>query len=116
MTQPKLEEKIEELLTENLMPTERLHALAAHVREETLREKFNLNELDKDWLESFYEDAWNCDTMNFTETEEAIVEELSWFLPRHMMPYDWNLPFAETVILIVRNILSGKKIITGKDL
>lgn len=75
------------------------------------KEKFNLTELEKDWVETFYESDWKPDTINLTETEKQIISELSSFLPRHMPPYDWNLPFADMTILIIRNILAGKKLI-----
>lgn len=72
---------------------------------------FNTEELTKDWVENFYESDWTVDTLNLTDTEKQIIEELTTFLPRHMDIYDWNLPYAEMTILIVRNILAGKKLI-----
>ena len=65
-------------------------------------EPFNLEELSKPWESSFYESAWEVHTLNLTKTEKAIIDELTTFLPRHMAVYDWNLPYAEEVILCVR--------------
>lgn len=71
-----------------------------------LEESFNLSELKKDWEEHFYESEWTVDTLKLTKTEEKIIEELGTFLPRHMAVYDWNLPYAEETILIIRRMLS----------
>lgn len=65
----------------------------------------NFSETSKDWEQSFYEGAWNPDTLTKTETENAITEELTRFLPRHMYWYDWNLPYADEIILIIRRHL-----------
>lgn len=69
-------------------------------------EKLNFKELSKDWEDNFYEDAWQPDTLTYTEIEKKILEELTTFLPRHMQLYDWNLPYADEIILIFRRHLS----------
>ena len=70
---------------------------------------FNLKELKKDWEESFYESGWAVDTLKFTPTEKDIIKELTTFLPRHMLIYDWNLPYAEEIMLIVRRHVAKKE-------
>lgn len=73
---------------------------------ELTADPFNLTETEKDWLEGFYESAWTVDTMKLTELEERIRGRLTGdFLYRHMEVYDWNLPYAEAMILIVRQEL-----------
>lgn len=62
----------------------------------------SLNELNTGWEESFYEDGWKPDTLKYTEKEKKIINELTTFLPRHMPGYDWNLPYAEAILLIFR--------------
>lgn len=66
----------------------------------------NTNELTKEWEESFYDSGWHVNTTHFTKTEQKIVDEITSFLPRHMPVYDWNLPYAEKIILILRRHLS----------
>lgn len=73
------------------------------------QELFNLEETEKSWEESFYESDWEVDTLTKTKVEEAISHELSYFLPRHMMPYDWNLPFIDEIILVIRRAVKGIK-------
>ena len=68
----------------------------------------NFNELNKDWEDSFYEGDWDSDSLEYTETEKKIVEELTRFLPRHMYYYDWNLPYADEILLIFRRHLNKK--------
>ena len=68
----------------------------------------NYKELNKKWEEDFYEDGWEPDTLKYTETENNIVEELKAFLPRHMPEYDWNLPYAEGILLIFRRHLKSQ--------
>lgn len=58
-----------------------------------------------EWEEHFYEGTWEPDTLTLTEAEERWMAEVTRFLPRHMMPYDWNLPFAEMILLITRRHL-----------
>ena len=65
----------------------------------------NFSETEKEWEEHFYESEWEPDTLALTETEKAIIEELTNFLPRHMTVYDWNLPFADEILLIFRRHL-----------
>lgn len=65
----------------------------------------NYEELNKEWEENFYEGDWEPDTLKYTETENNIVDELKTFLPRHMPEYDWNLPYAEEILLIFRRHL-----------
>lgn len=73
---------------------------------------FNLNETEKDWMDSFYESGWTVDTMSMTSLEEKICAKLTGgFLYRHMEVYDWNLPYAEAMILIVRQEM--KKYLEG---
>ena len=67
----------------------------------------NLKELNKEWENGFYESDWEPDTLEYTETERNILEELTTFLPRHMAVYDWNLPYADEIILIFRRHLKG---------
>ena len=66
---------------------------------------FNTNELTKEWEAKFYEGSWRCDTMTLTTFEENLIEEMTTFLPRHMPIEDWNLPYAEEIILILRRHL-----------
>ncbi len=68
-------------------------------------EKLNQNELTFEWEDSFYDGAWEPDTLHYTETEQKIIDELTSFLPRHMLNYDWNLPYAEEILLIFRRHL-----------
>jgi len=63
---------------------------------------FNLTELKQDWEDGFYESEWSVDSFSMTEVEENICKEICSFLPRHMLVYDWNLPYAEEIILIIR--------------
>lgn len=65
----------------------------------------NFNETSREWEEHFYESDWHCDTLTLTETEKKIIGELTTFLPRHMAVYDWNLPYAEEILLIFRRHL-----------
>lgn len=73
-----------------------------------VEEMFNFDELEQPWEESFYEDDWEPDSMTLTKLETEILSELEEFLPRHMPVYDWNLPYAEEVILIIRRMVSKK--------
>ena len=77
-------------------------------------EMFNLDELKQDWEEEFYESGWHTDTMSLTDTESKIINELTDFLPRHMEVYDWNLPYAEEVVLIVRRAIAAAVLATEK--
>ena len=63
---------------------------------------FNTNELSATWEDGFFDDDWEPDTLNLTDSEKKIIEDLKSFLPRHMPVYDWNLPYAEKIILILR--------------
>lgn len=65
----------------------------------------NFDETSKDWEENFYEGAWYPNTLALTETERKIIKEMTTFLPRHMYSYDWNLPYAEEILLIFRRHL-----------
>ena len=85
---------------------------AAEKEVEMLKALFDTKDVDHKWIETFYESGWNDSDMKFTDFEKLILEELSYFLPRHMDVYDWNRPYAEAMILIIRNLLNGKKIIT----
>ena len=73
----------------------------------------NFNELNKDWEESFYEGNWEPDTLEYSETEKKIIDELTTFLPRHMYHYDWNLPYADEILLIFRRHLKHESKIDG---
>ena len=75
-------------------------------------ELFDTNDVNHDWIETFYDSGWNSSEIKFTKFEKEILEELSYFLPRHMPVYDWNRPYAEATILIIRNLLNGNKLIT----
>lgn len=77
--------------------------------------KFNTKQLEASWVEHFYESAWDVDTLELTEFETEVIKELTTFLPRHMEVYDWNLPYAEMIILIIRNLLTGKKLINNEE-
>lgn len=70
--------------------------------EEAVRKMFNLNELEKEWQEQFYESEWHPDTLKKTQLEKDIEKELGTFLPRHMDVYDWNLPYIDFITLVVR--------------
>lgn len=67
--------------------------------------ELNLEETKKDWEDNFYESDWEPDTLNYTDTEKKIIEELTTFLPRHLPVYDWNLPYADGILLIFRRHL-----------
>ena len=69
----------------------------------------NFDETKQAWEEHFYEGEWHVDTLTLTETEKKIVEELTTFLPRHMYYYDWNLPYAEEIVLIFRRHLHATR-------
>ena len=71
--------------------------------------ELNFTEPTKEWENSFYESEWSCDTLKYSKVEEDIIKELTTFLPRHMSPYDWNLPFADEIILIFRRHLQSSK-------
>lgn len=67
------------------------------------QELFNIKELSASWEDGFYESAWRPDTLRLTEFEKNTIKSLTDnLLPRHMPIYDWNLPYAETIILILR--------------
>ena len=103
VTNKTLKKKLEQFLSDQIQKAV----------EETRKEMFNTNELDKKWVEHFYESDWHCDTLKETKFEEELKGELTTFLPRHMEVYDWNLPYADMIILIIRNLIKGKKLITG---
>ncbi len=67
------------------------------------------NEISKEWERGFYESAWRSGTLSFTEDEEALVEEMCSFLPRHMAVYDWNRPYAEVIILMMRRRAANRR-------
>ncbi len=71
-------------------------------------ELFNLNELSAPWEEGFYDSDWHVDTLHLTDFEKNIIEALTSALPRHMPVYDWNLPYAEGIILILRREFAKK--------
>lgn len=65
---------------------------------------FNLNELNKDWEDNF--DDWDVKTLELTPFEEEIIKELTEnVLPRHMPIHDWNLPYAEGCVLVLRRLM-----------
>jgi hypothetical protein len=66
--------------------------------------KLNIDELDKDWEEGFYDGDWDPHTLNTTEDEEEFLKEMRSFLPRHMPVYDWNTPYAEAILLHMRRL------------
>ena len=66
----------------------------------------NFQELNKSWENGFYESEWEPDSLTYTATEKKIVSELKTFLPRHMDCYDWNLPYADEILLIFRRHLN----------
>ena len=67
----------------------------------------NFDETSREWEGHFYESDWHYDTLMLTETEQKIIKELTTFLPRHMAVYDWNLPYAEEILLIFRRHLKN---------
>jgi len=69
----------------------------------------NFQELNKKWENGFYESEWEPDTLEYTATERKIIYELKTFLPRHMTCYDWNLPYADAILLIFRRHLRANK-------
>ena len=69
----------------------------------------NYEELNKGWEEVFYEGNWEPNTLKYTETEIKILNELKSFLPRHMYYYDWNLPYADEILLIFRRRLNPNR-------
>jgi hypothetical protein len=66
----------------------------------------NFEETKKDWEDEFYESEWEPDTLTYTATEKNIIQELTTFLPRHLQVYDWNLPYADAILLIFRRHLA----------
>ena len=93
---------------------EAMNDMGLKVENKKASELFNTKDVNHDWIESFYEGGWNNSDMKFTEFENLILGERSYFLPRHMPYYDWNKPYAEAMILIIRNLLNGKKLITDE--
>ena len=75
----------------------------------TIMLKLNTDELTKEWEESFYEGAWGVNTLALTEDESALIKDMQSLLPRHMPVYDWSLPYAEAIILILRRRTSLSK-------
>ena len=71
-----------------------------------MQDKFNLQELTKGWEDGFYGSDWEVDSLSLTETEANIHQSLREFLPRHMAVYDWNLPYADEIILIIRRAIA----------
>jgi len=69
----------------------------------------NFKELNKKWEHNFYESSWEPDTLEYTSLERKIIDELKAFLPRHMACYDWNLPYADAILLIFRRHLKANK-------
>ena len=69
----------------------------------------NFQELNKNWEHNFYESDWDPDTLEYTATEKKIIDELKTFLPRHMDCYDWNLPYADAILLIFRRHLKANQ-------
>ena len=68
----------------------------------------NPNDTPPDW-ETNWPSEWDVDTLNLTEDEQRFVQELqSEVLPRHMAPWDWNLPFAEKIIVMMRRYSQPK--------
>jgi hypothetical protein len=63
---------------------------------------FNLSELNAPWEEDFYLSAWSPETLKLTQFEASLIEDITDFLPRHMKIYDWNLPYAEAILLRIR--------------
>jgi hypothetical protein len=56
-----------------------------------------------DWETKWANEEWDVDTLHLTEDEQRFLEELqSEVLPRHMPVWDWNLPFAEKIIVMMR--------------
>ena len=68
--------------------------------------KLNFKELNRDWEENFHDGDWEPDTLEYTDIEKKIVDELKVFLPRHMDYYDWNLPYADGILMIFRRHLN----------
>jgi hypothetical protein len=62
----------------------------------------NTQETSKDWEEGFYESAWTPGTLTMSDDEKALLKDLCALLPRHMPIYDWERPWAEAILLIVR--------------
>lgn len=72
-----------------------------------LSDLFNLQELNKSWEEDF--DNWTVQTLTLTKFEEDLIESItSEVLPRHMPIHDWNLPYAEGIILVLRRELQKR--------
>lgn len=74
---------------------------------------FNKDELFVSWEDGFYDGDWKVNTLHLTDFEKSVVESLTEALPRHMPVYDWNLPYAEGIILILRREYV-KKVFTTK--
>lgn len=71
-----------------------------------INKHFNLDELEKSWEEWF--DDWMPNTLTMTQFEEKLMTDwTAGCLPRHMRPHDWNLPFAEGLLLQLRRNIAG---------
>lgn len=98
----------EEVETMKELETQPLNS--THVTSESiidLIDLFNLNELTKEWEEWF--DEWKPETLKLTSFEEKLIDDwTSNCLPRHMPTHDWNLPYAESCILVLRRLINER--------
>lgn len=72
-----------------------------------------LDELLKPVPKDFYDGGWYEGTYlneeECTEQEKKFLEALSYFLPRHMEFYDWNRPYAEAILKLVRYHITNQE-------
>ena len=64
--------------------------------------------------ECFDFELWDSENNSLSEIEEKMVEKLTdLVLPRHMTYFDWNLPFAQASIIVLRPFI--KNLLSQKD-
>ena len=65
--------------------------------------KLDPNDAPPGWETKWGNLEWTVDTLSLTEDEQVFLTELCReVLPRHMPVWDWNLPFAEKIIVMLR--------------
>lgn len=65
--------------------------------------KLDPNNTPPEWETKWANEEWTVNTLHLTEDEQRFIEELKReVLPRHMPVWDWNLPFAEKIIVMMR--------------
>jgi len=65
--------------------------------------KLDAKDTPPDWETKWANEEWDVDTLHLTADEQRFLTELQReVLPRHMPVWDWNLPFAEKIIVMMR--------------